>query len=188
MSKGNDPLFQLIHSMSSSEKRYFKRNALIGGDTDANYLKLFDTLNKMRTYDEDALRKKAFVKHLAAERKYLYEAILRSLRNYNSEDSIRAQISDLLLDANYLYERGLYDQSQRRLKIAQRLVRQIDYLPAQLEINNMSRLILRENRTRKYRNELEELIVEKDEILLKLAYELDCIDLNDRIWAKIWPR
>ncbi len=185
MNKGNDPLFQLIHSMSSSEKRYFKRNALIGGDTDANYLKLFDTLNKMKNYDEETLRKKAFVKHLAAERKYLYEAILRSLRNYNSEDSIRAQISDLLLDATYLYERGLYDQSQRRLKIAQRLVKQIDYLPAQLEINNMERLILRENRTRSYRNELEGLIEEKNEILVKLGHELDCIDLNDRIWAKL---
>ena len=73
MSKANDPLFQLIHSMSSSEKRYFKQNAL---DTDANYLKLFDALNKMKEYDEAAIRKKPFVKHFGPERKYLYEAIL----------------------------------------------------------------------------------------------------------------
>ena len=99
MNQGKDHLFQLIQSMSSSEKRYFKRNALIAKDADANYLKLFDALNKMQEYDEAALKKKPFVKHFASERKYLYEAILRSLRNYCKEESIRTQIFDLLIDA-----------------------------------------------------------------------------------------
>lgn len=183
MSKGNDHLFELIQTMSSSEKRYFKRHALIAKDSNVNYLKLFDTLNKMKEYDEDALKKKSFVKHLASERKYLYEAILRSLRNYNREESVRAQIYELLLDSDYLFQRGLYDQSERRLKKAHRLALQIEYLPALLEINADRRRLLRVIKPKTFSEEMEEYVADKDLLFNKMKNELVAMDLSDKFLA-----
>lgn len=183
MSQGNDHLFELIHSMSSSEKRYFKRNALIAKDADANYLKLFDALNKMKAYDEKALKKKGFVKHLASERKYLYEAILRSLRNYSSEESVRAQIYDLILDADNLYKRGLYDQSEKRLKKAHRLATEIGDLLILIEITNLRRRSIKLMKSRNYTQEIEAQIEEKGRLLSMLEKELYYFDVPDRMFS-----
>ena len=185
MNQGKDHLFQLIQSMSSSEKRYFKRNALIAKDADANYLKLFDALNKMQEYDEAALKKKPFVKHFASERKYLYEAILRSLRNYCKEESIRTQIFDLLIDADNLYKRSLYDQSEKRLKKAERLAEEIGDLIIVLEIINLRRRFIRQNKSRNYGEEMEEQITTKNNVLKDIQDEMNCADLSDRIFARI---
>ncbi len=183
MNQGNDHLFQLIHSMSSSEKRYFKRNALIAKDADANYLKLFDALNKMKVYDEATLVKKKIVKHLASERKYLYEAILRSLRNYSSEESVRAQISDLILDADNLFKRGLYDQSEKRLKKAHRLATEIGDLLILIEISNLRRRSIKLMKSRSYTQEIEDQIEEKDKLLDLLSKELYYVDIADRMFS-----
>ncbi len=183
MNQGNDHLFQLIHSMSSSEKRYFKRNALIAKDADANYLKLFDALNKMKVYDEAALVKKKIVKHLASERKYLYEVILRSLRNYSSEESVRAQISDLILDADNLFKRGLYDQSEKRLKKAHRLATEIGDLLILIEISNLRRRSIKLMKSRTYTQEIEDQIEEKDKLLSLLSKELYYVDIADRMFS-----
>ncbi len=185
MSQGNDHLFQLIHSMSSSEKRYFKRNALIAKDAGANYLKLFDVLNKMKVYDEATLIKKKIVKHLASERKYLYETILRSLRNYSSEESVRAQISDLILDADNLFKRGLYDQSEKRLKKAHRLATEIGDLLILIEISKLRRRSIKLMKSRTYNQEMENQITETEKLLELLNREFYYMDISDRMfnWA-----
>lgn len=185
MSKGIDHLFELIQTMSSSEKRYFKRHALIAKDSNVNYLKLFDALNKMKEYDEAALKKKSFVKHLASERKYLYEAILRSLRNYNREESVRAQIYELLLDSDYLFQRGLYDQSERRLKKAHRLALQIGYQSALLEINTTRRRMLRVKKSKSFVEDMQEYIEDKNSIFAKIQNELVVFDLADELFAML---
>lgn len=183
MSKGNDHLFELIQTMSSSEKRYFKRHALIAKDANAKYLKLFDALNKMKSYDEVVLKKKSFARYSASERKYLYEAILRSLRNYNREESVRAQIYELLLDSDYLFQRGLYDQSERRLKKAHRLAKQIGYLSALLEINNARRRLLRIRKPKSFVEDIKEYVEEKEDICDKMKNELTATDLSDEFLA-----
>ena len=57
-SKVNNALFDLIHSLTKSEKRYFKlmssRHA-IGGEN--NYIVLFDAIEKQSIYDEDKIFK-----------------------------------------------------------------------------------------------------------------------------------
>ncbi|MBI2270897.1 MAG: hypothetical protein HYU69_11180 [Bacteroidetes bacterium] len=51
-----DNLFQLIHSLNKSEKRYFKvYSSLHGGKK--NYLKLFNAVGKQKKPDEGQLKK-----------------------------------------------------------------------------------------------------------------------------------
>ena len=54
-----DDLFDLIKSMSRTEKRYFKLDAQkAGGNKSNSYLKLFDALKDLEEYDEPRIFKK----------------------------------------------------------------------------------------------------------------------------------
>ena len=51
-------LFNLIKTLTKSEKRYFKIEASKhGGDKKNHYVKLFDAIEAMNEYDEEALKK-----------------------------------------------------------------------------------------------------------------------------------
>ena len=72
--KPSTELFQLIKSLSKSEKRYFKlTSSLQSGEK--NYMKLFDAIEEQTEYDEDAIKSKfkteTFIKHLPSEKNHL---------------------------------------------------------------------------------------------------------------------
>jgi hypothetical protein len=85
-------LFLLIKSLKHTEKRYFSLSAsAMVASKKSNYLKLFEVLDAQKEYDEALILKKyrnqPFTKNFAANKAYLYDMILASLRNYQ-EDSI----------------------------------------------------------------------------------------------------
>ncbi len=89
MSKNkNLPVYELIHSLSKNEKRYF--SLLIGNSgnsDDKKVVKLFNHLNKVEEYDESKLLKQVpeiKAEQLANQKAYLYQKILQALRLYNS--------------------------------------------------------------------------------------------------------
>ena len=54
--KPSNELFDLIQSLTKSEKRFFKlHSSLQSGDK--NYLRLFDAIDRMKEYDETSLKK-----------------------------------------------------------------------------------------------------------------------------------
>ena len=56
--KKTDDLFQLIKSLSKSEKGYFKKfSYLYTIEGEKNYIKLFDAIEKQKEYDEKKLLK-----------------------------------------------------------------------------------------------------------------------------------
>ena len=62
--KVNEALFELIQSMTKSEKRYFKllsSRHSIGGEN--NYIRIFDALEKMKTYEEKVVLRCSKEKH-----------------------------------------------------------------------------------------------------------------------------
>ncbi len=132
--KGKEDLYRLVRGMSRSEKRYFVLDARKSGRSGSKYLALFEALNSMDPYDESALQEQ-FPKHLASDKRYLYEAILRSMRDYHSQSSRAARIKEYLLDARYLNERGLYDQSVGRIREARQLAAALEDQHALLEIH-----------------------------------------------------
>ncbi|MDQ3021512.1 MAG: hypothetical protein M3R36_13225 [Bacteroidota bacterium] len=83
--KVTDDLFQLIKSLTQSEKRFFKVYASlhhIKGDEN-KYFKLFNAIDKQKIYDEELIRKQfgneKFLKQLFVVKNYLYHTILKSL-------------------------------------------------------------------------------------------------------------
>lgn len=114
-----EKLVELIQSMSKSEKRYFKMNAGMQKG-EKNYVELLDAIESQEKYNEAALRKKfakkAFINNFAVAKSDLYKLLLKSLRQFHSQNSTMSELSDTLKDVEILYQKGLYEQCQTQIK------------------------------------------------------------------------
>jgi hypothetical protein len=182
--KNKEDLFQIIKALSKSEKRYFTLDAQKAGRKDSKYMELFQVINDQDDYDEAILRER-FGANLPSDKAYLYEAILRSMRDYHSARSLSARIKERMLDARFLYERGLLEQSERRLDEARQLARDLDDQLALLELNIQQRHLAKSVRRKNYRDELKSLILEKDDHLAALSSELNYMDTADELFVEI---
>lgn len=119
-------LFNLIQSLTPSEKRYIKIAATqhIKGDSN-NYIKVFNEIATQKEYDEKALIQKfnseKFSDRFDLVKSYLYHFILRCLRHYNENYSSAVIINNYLWEAEILFDRRLYDESQKSLQKAYKL-------------------------------------------------------------------
>ncbi|RMG77674.1 MAG: hypothetical protein D6714_19455, partial [Bacteroidetes bacterium] len=181
-----DDLFRLINAMSKSEKRYFTLDAQKSGKEGAKYLRLFRLINKMEVYDE-ALLQAHFPKSLPTDKRYLYEAILRSMRDYRSAKSRAAQIKERILDSRYLYERGLYKQFDDRLKEARQIALELDDHFSLLEIIRET-LLAKQNLTiykRTSLDDLRQMSQKKEASLQAVLDELRYLDLYVQLFGEI---
>ena len=108
-----------------------------------------------------------------------------SLRDYRSSKSKVAQIKEMILDSNYLYERGLYDQCEERLKDAKALAVEMDEQLELLEINKKQRLLLHSLRTKGYEELMESLIKENKKSLVAITDEYKFQDIYDKLLKKV---
>lgn len=145
--KVNEALFDLISSMSKSEKRYFKLMSsrhTIGEEN--NYVRIFDHLDKQAEYSEEVLFKKfkgeAFLNRFSITKKRLYDHVLSALDSFHSSNSIEAQIHKMLHSADILFERSLYDQSRRILRSAEKLALKHEKSALMIEISTKQKRIL----------------------------------------------
>ncbi len=125
--KESDDLFSLIKSLSPSEKRYFKIFASQSNKKEENnYVLLFDIIDRFNdhNYNEDILkyrlRKHSFVKQLHVTKNYLYNLILRSLRNYYGDSSVESKLQEFLKSSDILYKKNLHQQSYKTLLKAEK--------------------------------------------------------------------
>ncbi|GAB5416525.1 MAG: hypothetical protein Crog4KO_08890 [Crocinitomicaceae bacterium] len=145
--KVNEALYDLVQSMSKSEKRYFKLMSsrhTIGSEN--NYVRIFDYLDKLPSYDEKALfdyfKGEAFLKRFSITKKRLYDHILSALDAFHASSSIEAQIHKMLHASDILYDRSLYDQSRRLLRSAEKLALKHEKPALVIEIGNKQKRIL----------------------------------------------
>lgn len=120
MKKQND-LYDLIHSLTKQEKRYFKLYSSIHSKgKEISYIKIFDILEKQPIYEGKKLAKllanEKFAGHLAVVKNYLYYSILRSLEHYHQ--STDAELRGMLNQINILFNKELYAQSKKLIQKA----------------------------------------------------------------------
>ena len=120
-------LHHLIHSLERSEKRYFTlfaKRHVIGEEN--KYLLLYNILEKQKKYDEErlkaALGARGIYTNLAAEKAYLKELILKSLKQFHEKNFIDSILYDKLIQIEILYEKGLfkmgYELIQKTLELS----------------------------------------------------------------------
>ena len=146
-SKVNSALFELIKSMSKSEKRYFKLMSsrhTIGDEN--NYVRLFDFIDKQDGYDEDAIfhvfKGEAFLNRFSITKKRLYDHVLSSLDSFHQSGSIEAQLYQQLHAADILFDKSLYDQCRRLLRSAEKLAEKHELNGIQLQISHKQKRLM----------------------------------------------
>lgn len=119
-------LFELIKSLTSSEKRYFRISCNLQSG-EKNYLNLFEYLDQQEVYDEQVIKQKfkteVFTKSLHVTKNYLYQLILKSLRAFHAQNYVEQRIGDHITNMLILEGRGLYHQARQALSKAQKMAK-----------------------------------------------------------------
>jgi hypothetical protein len=137
--KASNQLHELIHSLSSVEKRYFKLfSERHHTKAKKEYLKLFTVIDKQKVYDEKkviaAFSEAAFIKHLSIAKNRLYHQILKSLDAFYAQSSAEAEINRYLHYSEILLQKTLYNQCDRILNTAQKLALKYEKWGALIQI------------------------------------------------------
>ncbi len=118
--KRSHQLYELIKSLSKSEKRFFKifsKRHVIGEKN--KYVELFDAIESQNEYDEASIisqfEGERFIKRLAVAKGYLYELILKSMNQYHAQNGIHNQILSLTRQISFLFDKNLFRQAQKIL-------------------------------------------------------------------------
>lgn len=174
-SKVNNALFDLIHSLTKSEKRYFKllsSRHTIGDEN--NYIILFDAIDKQPFYDEEKIFKmfkgEAFLNRFSITKKRLYDHILSSLDAFHSAHSIESQIHKMIHSFDILFEKSLYDQSRRVLRSAEKLAAKNEMNEILLLIAKKERKLIETEGNVKDNEAIDNFDVKQDKAIKKIIY------------------
>ena len=122
MKTPSSDLYDLIKSMTANEKGYFKKYISSFEKGKGNSVRLFDILDKLTVYDEKVVIRKLsdskMTNKLSTYKRNLRSLILKSLRSYWSNNNVDLEITNMLQNAQILYEKGLYNQTSKVLKSA----------------------------------------------------------------------
>ncbi|MBI2270591.1 MAG: hypothetical protein HYU69_09600 [Bacteroidetes bacterium] len=137
--KRSPNLFELIHSLKQSEKRYFKVYSSLHVKREANnYVALFDAFDKQKIYNEKELLKKykhePFSRNFRFAKHYLYRLILKSMRIYHAGSTVESEIQNTIQDINYLNQKGLYAHSSKLLAKAKKTAAEFEKHFSMLEL------------------------------------------------------
>jgi len=180
----NDPLFDLIKSLSKSEKRHFKIFAnRTGNSEDLKFIKLFEAMDYQKTYDDVALlRKVSSIKKVqfSNQKANLYKHILASLRQYHTGHNLDMQLRESLDYAKVLYDKGFYKQALKLLEKSKLQAKSNRFHTIRLEILEFEKLIESQYITRSIATKAEELTKEIDDStsIIASAHQLSNLALN----------
>lgn len=138
--KTSTELYELVKSLSSSEKRYFRIFATLHTVGDENkYMKLFELIDQCDDYNEEAILKGLNEKGgvtFSKLKRYLYDLILKAMRNYNTDKNGTHQLTSAIDDMSILFNKGLYKQALKALEKAQKVATEFDLISYNFLLNN----------------------------------------------------
>lgn len=136
--KKSQQLYELIHSMSKSEKRYFKVHS---AKENSIYVQLFDLIIGQANYDNAALKicleKEEIKSSLARIQYHLYQLILTSLGDFQATKHPRYEVLNAIQQYIILRDRGLHYQGRQLLQSALKTAQQYNYYGLTLEIYDL---------------------------------------------------
>lgn len=183
--KSQELLFELIHSLTQTEKRYFKLFSKLL-KSDSNYLLLFEAILKQKKYDEKLLIKqfddKKFVNQLSVAKNYLLNLILRSLISGHHKAKKSIELNDYLSQIEILYLKGLYKLCYKKLCQAKKIAKEYQLTNYQLILNSWELKII--DHLEKKPNEVE-VLKETKQIFKNVSTEVET-QLKVKELKKIW--
>ncbi|MBI2270671.1 MAG: hypothetical protein HYU69_10005 [Bacteroidetes bacterium] len=132
MKAASNELFQLIKSLTTQEKVYFKAFSVHKGvrSQSAGYLQLFNVLDKMKAFDKLVLRsnlkKVGFNQRIKESKRRLTEAILKSLTDYHSDMNKDVILQEMIHRIHILFQKKLFDSALKLLVKAKKIATDYD--------------------------------------------------------------
>jgi tetratricopeptide (TPR) repeat protein len=170
--KPSTELFDLIKSLTKSEKRFFKlHSALQSGPK--NYLRIFEAVDRQKDYDEEALKaqfkNETFIKHFPSEKNHLYKLILKALRAFHAEATVSGILKMEIKNIEILNDKALYEEANKTLHRAKRIARENERFYYWFELLNWEKQLLEEAyESGEFTKDLDALIEEEREVIEKL--------------------
>ena len=170
--KPSSELFDLVKSLTKSEKRYFKLSSSLQHG-EKNYLQLFDAIEMQKQYDENAIKElfkgTTFIKHLPSEKNHLYSLLLKSLRGFHADKSANSQLQEYIKNIEVLHNKALYKECSKVLRKAKKMAYSFEKFYYLLELINWEKVLIEESYSRgKFNKNIDELVEEEHDVLEKL--------------------
>jgi len=110
-------LWQLIHSLSSGEKLFFKRNFTMNRSSKQRlYIQLFDAIAAQKDYNEETILKKfrpsLTKKNIAYQKHYLQGLICEAIVQYDSLDNASQDVYKQVQLVRIYRKKGLFNEAQ----------------------------------------------------------------------------
>ncbi len=181
-------LFELIKSMTMSEKRYFKLFAArhtIGKKN--NYIRLFEAVEKQKTYDEKKLiQTENYLSQFAVIKKNLYDTVLKSLDAFNYHISEEREVMNTINQIQILYNKGLYKQCEKLVVNTIVKAKQLDLLKLQYILNEWQlKLIVAQDRFNTDEKNIVSVEMDKEQIQTLLIQQEEYRFTNIKLHHKI---
>lgn len=184
--KPSTELFDLIHSLTKSEKRFFKLNSTLQSG-EKNYLKLFDYIVQLKKYDEselkDYFKDEKFIQHLPSEKNHLYKLILKSLRSFYSGNSVSSQLRLEIKNIEILYRKALFRECYKVLRSAKKLAVRYEKFYYWFELISWQKQLFDESSELMSVDSFDDLVVEETMVIEKLRNLAEYQILYSRINA-----
>lgn len=170
--KASSELFDLIQSLSKSEKRFFKLSSSLQSG-EKNYLKIFDYIDRQKHYDEEEIKAafegETFIKHFPSEKNHLYKLILKSLRSFHSDRTISSVLKQEIKNVEILYKKALFKECNKFVSRAKKQAIQHEKFYYWFELLSWEKLLLEEAyEAGKFDKDLDALIAEEQDVIDKL--------------------
>jgi len=145
--KESSDLYDLIHSLSKSEKRYISLS--MREKSGKAHLNLFQAIEKQKVFKEGEiniiLQKEKLILPLSTVKVYLHNYILKKLNGFYYESSTQNRLHQSLLEIDILIKRGLYSQAKKKLEKTKRICLKNERFEVALQCINSEKLLLNRN-------------------------------------------
>lgn len=170
--KATTELFDLIKSLTKSEKRFFKLSSSLQ-QGEKNYIRLFDVIEAQEIYDEEKIKSKFsnenIAQHFPSEKNHLYKQILKALRAFHSENSISNILRLELKNIEILYKKALYKECAKFVARTKKIASEYEKFYYLFELINVEKQLLEEEyETGGFDKDLDDLINQETECIQKL--------------------
>ncbi|WP_375580499.1 hypothetical protein ABWH96_05550 [Marivirga tractuosa] len=171
MSKqSSDHLFDLIKSLTKSEKRYFRLLSQQQNESKSKYMQLFDFLEQKENYSTTDLEEITFIKtsQISNMKAHLMQKILQALRQFESAKNSEIHIREMIDYVQLLYNRGLFRQAFDILKKAYKKVAKTGNLELKLELLKWEKNLLNQSVGSQYSQNVQRVISEVEDANSKI--------------------
>lgn len=188
MKKASSALYELVQSMSLSEKRYIQLYLTKHSKEATNrYTELFEQLSEAKSYNEPLLfsqfPKGTTKNDFAVLKKQLYEQILHGLATYDVFANPEQQLSRGIYECRILMQKGLFQQAEKRIMVMAEKADEMDIQELKLQIHQLKLQLIARNYYRHTKEStIEEWQQEANAIVQKIQTSIQYKYLSNKVY------